>query len=104
MIVKLWCRKSLRKLEREKGFEPSTLALARRCSTTELFPPVRRWSSVGWQYINEPFVRCQDITSAVTPEPPASTYFGGERVKRSLTHCRVASELTHRPYCATFRL
>jgi len=26
------------KLEREKGFEPSTLALARRCSTTELFP------------------------------------------------------------------
>src|SRR5262249_50821090 len=24
--------------EREKGFEPSTLALARRCSTTELFP------------------------------------------------------------------
>ena len=25
-------------LEREKGFEPSTLALARRCSTTELFP------------------------------------------------------------------
>jgi hypothetical protein len=27
-----------KKLEREKGFEPSTLALARRCSTTELFP------------------------------------------------------------------
>jgi hypothetical protein len=26
------------KMEREKGFEPSTLALARRCSTTELFP------------------------------------------------------------------
>jgi hypothetical protein len=26
--------------EREKGFEPSTLALARRCSTTELFPQV----------------------------------------------------------------
>ena len=26
------------RLEREKGFEPSTLALARRCSTTELFP------------------------------------------------------------------
>jgi hypothetical protein len=24
--------------EREKGFEPSTLALARRCSTAELFP------------------------------------------------------------------
>ncbi len=28
-------------LEREKGFEPSTLALARRCSTTELFPLAR---------------------------------------------------------------
>ena len=27
-------------MEREKGFEPSTLALARRCSTTELFPHV----------------------------------------------------------------
>ena len=26
------------KMEREKGFEPSTLALARRCFTTELFP------------------------------------------------------------------
>jgi hypothetical protein len=26
------------KLEREMGFEPTTLALARRCSTTELFP------------------------------------------------------------------
>ncbi len=25
-------------LERETGFEPATLALARRCSTTELFP------------------------------------------------------------------
>ena len=31
------CR-CLRKLERETGFEPATLALARRCSTTELFP------------------------------------------------------------------
>lgn len=29
-------------LEREKGFEPSTLALARRCSTTELFPQGQR--------------------------------------------------------------
>ena len=29
---------SEKNLEREKGFEPSTLALARRCSTTELFP------------------------------------------------------------------
>lgn len=29
-------------LEREKGFEPSTLALARRCSTTELFPQEAR--------------------------------------------------------------
>jgi len=27
-------------LEREKGFEPSTLALARRCSTAELFPQI----------------------------------------------------------------
>jgi hypothetical protein len=30
-------------LEREKGFEPSTLALARRCSTTELFPLEWSW-------------------------------------------------------------
>jgi hypothetical protein len=29
-------------LEREKGFEPSTLALARRCSTAELFPQDQR--------------------------------------------------------------
>ncbi len=30
--------KSLILLERETGFEPATLALARRCSTAELFP------------------------------------------------------------------
>ena len=35
-----------RRLEREKGFEPSTLALARRCSTTELFPLDR--DEEGW--------------------------------------------------------
>src|SRR5574337_109090 len=34
-------------MEREKGFEPSTLALARRCSTTELFPQ-KSWR--GWRY------------------------------------------------------
>lgn len=36
-------------LERETGFEPATLALARRCSTTELFPldhnPSEGWDS-----------------------------------------------------------
>ncbi len=30
--------KSLINMERETGFEPATLALARRCSTAELFP------------------------------------------------------------------
>src|SRR2546428_9705854 len=39
MTVRQGCRKLLGKLERETGFEPATLALARRCSTTELFPP-----------------------------------------------------------------
>ena len=34
-------------LERETGFEPATLALARRCSTTELFP-LNRSRSEGW--------------------------------------------------------
>jgi hypothetical protein len=33
------CR--LKKMEREAGIEPVTLALARRCSTTELLPLVR---------------------------------------------------------------
>ena len=27
-------------MERETGFEPATLALARQCSTTELFPHI----------------------------------------------------------------
>ena len=40
-------RKLSDKLERETGFEPATLALARRCSTTELFP-LDRNRSVGW--------------------------------------------------------
>ena len=30
--------RSKESMERETGFEPATLALARRCSTTELFP------------------------------------------------------------------
>ncbi len=42
-------QKSMKKLERETGFEPATLALARRCSTTELFPldhnPSEGWDS-----------------------------------------------------------
>ena len=33
------------KMERKKGFEPSTLALARRCSTAELLPPI---TSIWW--------------------------------------------------------
>ena len=39
----------MKRLERETGFEPATLALARRCSTTELFPldhnPSEGWDS-----------------------------------------------------------
>src|SRR5262245_33008199 len=34
-------------LERETGFEPATLALARRCSTTELFPLTHSQSEGG---------------------------------------------------------
>src|SRR6266702_5902773 len=34
-------------MEREKGFEPSTLALARRCSTAELFPQALSESSLA---------------------------------------------------------
>ena len=34
-------------LERETGFEPATLALARRCSTTELFPLSDEHYSLG---------------------------------------------------------
>ena len=43
-------------LEREKGFEPSTLALARRCSTTELFPLKRfeEWSVLTAQHAVKP--------------------------------------------------
>jgi hypothetical protein len=36
-------------LERETGFEPATLALARRCSTTELFP-LDHSRSEGWDF------------------------------------------------------
>ena len=40
----------IEKLEREKGFEPSTLALARRCSTTELFPLTEIWSEENTKF------------------------------------------------------
>src|SRR5574337_144129 len=35
------------KMERETGFEPATLALARRCSTAELFPRPQRTIASG---------------------------------------------------------
>src|SRR5277367_3805060 len=38
----------LRRLERETGLEPATLALARRCSTTELLPRKYSVSISGW--------------------------------------------------------
>ena len=41
------CEKTAKYLERETGFEPATLALARRCSTTELFPLDHNWLE-GW--------------------------------------------------------
>ena len=34
-------------MEREKRFELSTLALARRCSTTELFPQRKQYSDTS---------------------------------------------------------
>lgn len=34
-------------MERETGFEPATLALARRCSTTELFPQRKQYSDTS---------------------------------------------------------
>ena len=37
LCLATWLRRQ-KKLERETGLEPATLALARRCSTTELFP------------------------------------------------------------------
>ncbi len=54
-------------LEREKGFEPSTLALARRCSTAELFPqnPVSRGGFIG----SAP-LECQEPWA--TPGPPCT--------------------------------
>ena len=36
-------------MERETGFEPATLALARRCSTTELFP-LNHSRPEGWNF------------------------------------------------------
>ena len=50
-------RKALRNLERETGFEPATLALARRCSTTELFP-LTFFYGEGWDS-TERGVGCQ---------------------------------------------
>ena len=38
-------------MERKKGFEPSTLALARRCSTAELLPHLN--CSVGCPFMGE---------------------------------------------------
>ncbi len=47
--------KPLKFLERETGFEPATSALARRCSTTELFP---RLNQVG-RILSYLYYRCQ---------------------------------------------
>ena len=42
-----------KKMERKTRFELATLALARRCSTTELFPHINRC------HCNIPFFSCQ---------------------------------------------
>ena len=52
--------------EREKGFEPSTLALARRCSTTELFP---QSYSEGGLYRGG----CRGVSSLFLPRPEGKT-------------------------------
>ena len=48
-------------LERETGFEPATLALARRCSTTELFP----LSGAGGAILLRGQIPVKPITGAV---------------------------------------
>ncbi len=48
-------------MEREKGFEPSTLALARRCSTTELFPLSEVKTQVREPDSTELTIHCQAI-------------------------------------------
>jgi len=54
-------QKSLKRLERETGFEPATLALARRCSTAELFPHVGR--SKRSEILSQRGGACQQINS-----------------------------------------
>ncbi len=62
-------------MEREKGFEPSTLALARRCSTTELFPLSEVATQVREQDSTELTMHCQAIyiqkriTTCLLPKP-----------------------------------
>ena len=60
-------------MEREKGFEPATLALARRCSTTELFP---RNSSEG-AVIEGRGGECQGRFPPLQPALPAGAAGGG---------------------------
>ena len=46
-------------MERETGFEPATLALARQCSTTELFPHKNdKKAIITAQMYNKP-MKCQ---------------------------------------------
>ena len=77
-------------VERETGFEPATLSLARRCSTTEPLPHMRCWLPPGrWRSTYPPHA-AQPATSAETQDRTGDTaifsrvlyqlsYLGGRR-------------------------
>ena len=62
------------KMERVKGFEPSTPTLARLCSTPELHPRLRRW------HCGRRVSRCDGIMQAVHP---CKQGMQGRRILRS---------------------
>ena len=63
------------KLERKKGFEPSTLALARRCSTTEPLPHIQ----LNWCPKAESNHRHEDFQSSALPTELLGHYGGNNR-------------------------
>ena len=59
-------RRTTTMLERETGFEPATLALARRCSTTELFP-LDHNPSEGWDSTDAGTKLSSDLVGPLNP-------------------------------------
>ena len=97
------------KMERKTGFEPATLALARRCSTTEPLPhiwcrdPESNWGHADFQSAALPTELSRQKMAELTGIEPAISGVTGRHVNRYTTAPLAGSVYTNAPKKSTAR-